>query len=1642
MGVAAADPHEPAAAVAAAPPAPPPPLEAAAPPLPPLAPPSNATAYRTWHPRTERGEVPTTDENGEFAVTCGIGSCDFSAAVFSGSQMQALDVAAGLRERTITDRSLCPWECVPTLHSHRVPTAYLESQILAGFGLFGILYPGEAEGGSAKIPYSAGGDPMTPTYFSQGDTQLACQTECAARRYTGCQHALFLPDTTYSSVVRLPAATASSGGAYVTKAPDTAYYCANHQAIGCRHLDADADYSSDSACPFGAGRVYCTNVVTTSGRDVYPSWSARAGDCMHFQATRTRAQARLWTSFFQYFSAVTSLAHVTSVTAASLSTTDYPPSDTETACVNSCLWWHEFDNDDYACLPDVTASNVITPTVLLEAVGASGVHYPSPNPPPPAGPDPPHAPSPPPPPPAQCVLGDAYRNIAQQYNVANYYMACYLWNTWSDWPPEFAHQSRKVPATCTTDATVWPAGPMSRVVQWEAGFRQPGYGLGSQVYQSFLSAPYDGRDWLTDETTRPTGPVFQECKDAPPDHECCRVKVTFTYRDMGTSDPNKWSSDLRGNGAVPCEERCSHYGRTSPNGQCMPFMSECEDAQWKATYYDNSTSSTPTPKNGDTGVVTLAAWCLCNSEIQVGVAGRRLLDAEEPPPPEGRQHALRRAALVDAAGGHVTADDQCFNDLYDFRTDLLEWQTNVCEYVELTQPPISVWDTTRTSGFSMCSDLSTTDDAKKSCCLLARGAGVRSTVYLGRTSAGSCAGDYTEGSTRGTVCCGQATTSGQVVAQADHTCPVDTPKCSGYVSNAEWGSCTGFDKSFIGSVATSGVGFDVGLINNDAHVDIIVGNLVYFGDGTGDFEHAPHLQLGGEELKFVKIVQVDGGDGLDVLTIDVVGQKRLYTQVPDEYNDGETVFEMQEFGTVMEDTRALDVTQGGHHGGAGYRLHCSHPRLSGIVAINSGSESRIYFPAPGTCGRSTSARGGAPTYSGFSYELNKDGVVAGRKGAWIKWPDGATADDWLVVATGSGEGLAYMTETAGFGVSHFANDDRPAKAEVALKTAPSVAEFRATYGELEAAAVAASAPSLKTQTALCSTECDEELNDGDVLDNQVYGYLHSADGCCEDGGTPTGNPYQCRLAARDPRRDRGFPSSTFRCELGTDCLDCGVREQLTGSDSAAFVAVANRDGKDVVVAVPVVRRMKTPACTNTCPYHEVARLSLGDVEVCADGGASGIVDTANIHLLTSTSNFDAVNFPDVPSGHIPDESQRCDSGTSCAYCGSRLPTYDYELDWMGAVPIQLAGSDGVSNDVVIDDVDGDGHNDVVVATESGPNRIYYGHPQTTLALADMGVTAGRDHMFGTWSGADVLELDSDDRGNTVGIRVADLNGDGVKDVVAHNVGAASACAARCHAAGRFGYDSFGVHALDAALGLNNNHFACTPSDNDCSGGEDVTEDQCEARGCCYQESGQGPRCSHHAPSSFATDSAYCMCGPHYDVLKAPYPPPAPPDAPPGRQPSPPPPPRRRARAAGPPFPLVRPHGFCVLHAEYAAQSNTHTHTHAHTRANDRAPPPLLRGARSRRVASLPPRAARRARPSRRRACRRRRAAALPAVAEPAAPAAAAATAPAAAQPAAQAAAAAAPAAGAAAGGARLAAAGAVAQHATHRHRRLLARHLL
>tara|TARA_B100000575_G_C23088668_1_gene627541 strand:+ start:728 stop:1438 length:711 start_codon:yes stop_codon:yes gene_type:complete len=110
--------------------------------------------------------------------------------------------------------------------------------------------------------------------------------------------------------------------------------------------------------------------------------------------------------------------------------------------------------------------------------------------------------------------------------------------------------------------------------------------------------------------------------------------------------------------------------------------------------------------------------------------------------------------------------------------------------------------------------------------------------------------------------------------------------------------------------------------------------------------------------------------------------------------------------------------------------------------------------------------------------------------------------------------------------------------------------------------------------------------------------------------------------------------------------------------------------------------------------------------------------------------------------------------------------------------------------------------------------------------------------------------------NVQQIFVRDFNLDGKPDLFLHAPALSpGSCAQRCHALGRFGYDSFEVHRTGAPL-------------------EDAHE------------------------------KSYCYCGPHYNQMVAPHPPPSPPKPPP-YPPNPPPPepvPSPLAPPPSPPFP--------------------------------------------------------------------------------------------------------------------------------------------
>ncbi|QTN34060.1 VCBS repeat-containing protein [Akkermansiaceae bacterium] len=76
-------------------------------------------------------------------------------------------------------------------------------------------------------------------------------------------------------------------------------------------------------------------------------------------------------------------------------------------------------------------------------------------------------------------------------------------------------------------------------------------------------------------------------------------------------------------------------------------------------------------------------------------------------------------------------------------------------------------------------------------------------------------------------------------------------------------------------------GIAVGLINNDAHVDIVVGSIdlpttIWFGDGTGNFTDSGQ-SLGTGNTRAVLLGDFDGSPGLDVLCANSSGGSKLYT---------------------------------------------------------------------------------------------------------------------------------------------------------------------------------------------------------------------------------------------------------------------------------------------------------------------------------------------------------------------------------------------------------------------------------------------------------------------------------------------------------------------------------------------------------------------------------------------------------------------------------------------------------------------------------------------------------------------------------------------------------------------------------------------
>jgi hypothetical protein len=232
----------------------------------------------------------------------------------------------------------------------------------------------------------------------------------------------------------------------------------------------------------------------------------RLGDCGLFLGARSSVDADIWRAFYRYARMILRLGHVDTwfdddIVAAVVHSSSEKLCNPSTSKV--CLWWSEFDLDDeeYSCRPKRDASNIVTPSILLQTLAENKVAYPPPSPPPPQPPSTPPAPSPPPGA-IRCELSGvattkgykvpAFDPILERYVPVQ--KKCWRWDPGNDWPPFVAHRDLYFPRDRCS-------GDNSRDVQWDGGFKQSllSKTAWDPLYQNNDDCPWKarmGRDYL------------------------------------------------------------------------------------------------------------------------------------------------------------------------------------------------------------------------------------------------------------------------------------------------------------------------------------------------------------------------------------------------------------------------------------------------------------------------------------------------------------------------------------------------------------------------------------------------------------------------------------------------------------------------------------------------------------------------------------------------------------------------------------------------------------------------------------------------------------------------------------------------------------------------------------------------------------------------------------------------------------------------------------------------------------------------------------------------------------------------------------------------------------------------------------------
>ena len=553
------------------------------------------------------------------------------------------------------------------------------------------------------------------------------------------------------------------------------------------------------------------------------------GRCLLFHATRSKQQHTLWKGLSIHAERVTNIPHYEAPHAYAART----PDDTEPCTWESdvCVFWNEFDGTNdivgnypantYICKPFNDLSNVLTPVRLMQKVQDTGVSYPPPSPPHPSAPA---NPSPPPPPPMICSAANI-PTVADDTTVtdddgnemhthASTASANYLHEEnaycwqWSKADYPGAPPRFSVYGDTQAPFIIWPPG-LAHQNDFIPSDQCPTGNAATLTVHLDATRMYNTESLtLQSEKWHPSGSVYPQCSDAG-NTECCVAPHQFRTCNSGCTKPYTDRT------ATGCADRCAYERRYGDDEACLPVHPECMRQE------DNYNPST-------WGVSErfMDVTCICGAKL--GAIGSTVLQLKGSSRRELSTYGISNQTTDVAMSGYMEANSTCRNELMEFKLQFMPpclpntagcprpETIEVCDYLNVNPIP-------------------THGDDKANC---------------------DSAMDY--------ECCDVARHPRHVSKTL-----VNTGAGTGAATFATNNHYEVGDDIFDSETRSSVVAAD---LNMDTHQDLLIGNEFYKGDGTGNFEGVPPVQIGSFVIRKPHVVDFDNTGYPDISFVDEAGR--------------------------------------------------------------------------------------------------------------------------------------------------------------------------------------------------------------------------------------------------------------------------------------------------------------------------------------------------------------------------------------------------------------------------------------------------------------------------------------------------------------------------------------------------------------------------------------------------------------------------------------------------------------------------------------------------------------------------------------------------------------------------------------------------